>query len=133
MVLGFNVFPPLLLFVAILAVLFSPSFLLSFPSSVRGSVRTMGARRWQLPESPSTGLEDSLPSFIPGESLRPVEYRENVSPSTLYQSMRPGDGSLLRAVGILAVANVGLIPIQDCPLFHTTEYPAAPSSSRDPP
>jgi len=38
-------------------------------------------------ESPSTGSGDSLPSFHLGESLRPVVYRENVLPSTMYQSI----------------------------------------------
>ena len=57
-------------------------------------VRIMGVRRWQPPESPSTGSGDSLPSFPPGESLGPVVYRENVPPWTLYQSINSLSSSL---------------------------------------
>ena len=39
-----------------------------------------------MTESPSASSGDSLPSFTPGGSLRRVVYRENVPPSTLYQS-----------------------------------------------
>jgi len=44
-------------------------------------------RRRQLSDSPSTSSRDSLPFFPLGESLSPVVYRENVLPSTMYQSI----------------------------------------------
>jgi len=56
--------------------------------------RRRHVRRRQLPESPSPGSGESLPSFPLGESLRPVVYRENVLPSTMYQSMNSLSSSL---------------------------------------
>ena len=56
--------------------------------------RRRHVRRRQLPESQSTGSRDSLPSFPLGESLRPVVYRENVLPSTMYQSINSLSSSL---------------------------------------
>jgi len=57
----------------------------------------MTDRRRQLPESPSTGSGDSLPSFPPGAPVRPVVctvYRKNVPPSAMYQSINPLSSSL---------------------------------------
>jgi len=51
-------------------------------------------RRPDMTESPSASSGDSLPSFTPGESLRRVVYRENVPPSTLYQSTNSLSSSL---------------------------------------
>ena len=54
--------------------------------SVRIWWRPEMRRRPDMSESPSASSGDSLPSFTPGESLRRVVYKENVPPSTLYQS-----------------------------------------------
>ena len=49
--------------------------------------RRRHVRRSLLPGFPSSGSGDSLPSLPTGESLRHVVYRENVPPTTLYQSI----------------------------------------------
>jgi len=89
----FNIFPPaaVCLCTGRFVFSFSPAFLCILRTG--GSVRIMGVRR-QLPESPSAGSGYSLPSFTPGESLRPVLYGENVPPSKLHQSINSLSSSL---------------------------------------